>query len=137
VADPPIPLASVVLNVNLDMVARTGGLLWASGAHHTPALRAPLEAVAARAPLTLRLGHDRPGAPEGDDWTSSSDHGPFHDAGIPFVYFGVEDHPDYHRATDDLERIDAGEYVDSVRTILDALRSLDQSLPPAREPPQG
>ena len=55
--------------------------------------------------------------------------GPFHAAGIPFVYFGVEDHPDYHRPTDDFERIDRVEYVNSVRTILSALRALDAALP--------
>lgn len=129
VSEPTVPLESIELNVNLDMVARTAGLLWASGAHHTPALRPVLERVAAEAPLTLRLGHDRPGAAEGSDWTDASDHGPFHAAGIPFVYFGVEDHPDYHRPTDDFERVDPGEYVDSVRTILSALRALDSALP--------
>jgi Zn-dependent M28 family amino/carboxypeptidase len=129
VDEPPVPLERIALNVNLDMVARTDGVLWASGAHHTPALRPVLEDVAARAPLTLRLGHDRPDAPEGDDWTGSSDHGVFHDAGIPFVYFGVEDHEDYHRPTDDFERVDPGELVASVRTILLAVRSLDAALP--------
>ena len=126
---PPVPLERVALNVNLDMVSRTGGLLWAAGAHHTPALRPLLESVAADAPVELRLGHDRPGAPEGDDWTGASDHAPFHAAGIPFVYFGVEDHPDYHRPTDDFERVDPGEYVDAVRTILSGLRALDAALP--------
>jgi hypothetical protein len=134
VAAPPVPIERVALNVNLDMVARTGGVLWAAGAHHTPALRPVLERVAAEAPLTLRLGHDRPGAPEGDDWTNQSDHGDFHALGIPFVYFGVEDHPDYHRPTDDFERVDAGEYVASVRTILLGLRALDAALPLASAP---
>lgn len=127
--NPPLPIEQISLNVNLDMVSRSGGLLWASGAHHTPALRPILEGVAAAAPATLRLGHDRPNAPEGDDWTTSSDHGPFHTSGVPFVYFGVEDHPDYHRPTDDAERVDPGEYVNSVRTILSALRALDAALP--------
>ena len=99
------------------------------GAHHTAALGPILESVAAEAPLTLRLGHDRPGAPEGDDWTSASDHAPFHAAGIPFVYLGVEDHPDYHRPTDDVERIVPGEYVAAVRTVLLTLRALDGALP--------
>ncbi len=129
VDDPPVPLERIALNVNLDMVARTGGVLWAAGTHHTPALRPVLEEVAARAPLTLRLGHDRPDAPEGDDWTDSSDHAAFHGAGIPFVYFGVEDHEDYHRPTDDFERIDPGELAASVRTILLAVRALDAALP--------
>lgn len=128
-AAPPVPLDRIALNVNLDMVARTDGVLWAGGAHHTPALRPVLERLAEEAPLTLRLGHDRPGAPEGDDWTHQSDQGSFHDLGIPFVYFGVEDHPDYHRPTDDFERIDPGEYVTAVRTILLGLRALDTAIP--------
>lgn len=129
VANPPVPFERIALNVNLDMVARTAGVLWAGGAYHTPALRPVLEKLAAAAPLTLRLGHDRPGAPEGDDWTNSSDHGPFHAAGIPFVYFGVEDHPDYHASTDDFERIDPSEFTAAVRTILMGIRSLDAALP--------
>jgi Zn-dependent M28 family amino/carboxypeptidase len=135
-AAPPVPIDRVVLNVNLDMVSRTGGVLWAGGAYHTPALRPILERVATQAPLTLRIGHDRPGAPEGDDWTNQSDHGEFHALGIPFVYFGVEDHPDYHRPTDDVERVDAGEYVASVRTILLGLRALDAELPLAPASPR-
>jgi Zn-dependent M28 family amino/carboxypeptidase len=129
VADPPIALERIALDVNLDMVARTAGLLWASGASHTPALRPVLERVAAAAPVTLRLGHDRPNAPEGDDWTQLSDHAAFHERGIPFVYFGVEDHVDYHRPTDDFERIDPGEFVAAVQTILLGLRELDAALP--------
>lgn len=129
VSAPVVPVEGIHLDINLDMVARSGGLLWAGGAHHTPALRPILERVAATAPTTLRLGHDRPNAPEGDDWTNSSDHGPFHEAGIPFVYFGVEDHPDYHRATDDVENVVPAEYLSSVQTILSAIRALDAALP--------
>ncbi len=136
VAEPPVPLDRIALNVNLDMVARTSGVLWAGGAFHTPSLRPVLEEVAVRAPLTLRLGHDRPGAPEGDDWTHQSDHGVFQELGIPFVYFGVDDHPDYHLPTDDLERVDPGEYVASVRTILMGLRALDAALPLPVAPPR-
>ncbi|MDP2957841.1 MAG: M28 family peptidase [Longimicrobiales bacterium] len=129
VASPPVPLDSIAVDLNLDMVARTAGLLWAGGAHHTPALRSILEGVAARSPVELRLGHDAPGAPEGDDWTQQSDHGAFHAAGIPFVYLGVEDHPDYHHATDDFERVIPGEYMNALRAALLTLLALDQALP--------
>lgn len=129
VSDPPAPFPESTLNVNLDMVARSGGTLWAAGAHHTPELRPILETVSANAPLTLRLGHDRPDAPEGDDWTSSSDHGSFHEAGIPFVYFGVEDHRDYHRPTDDVEQIVPAEFDAAVATVYAAIRALDAALP--------
>jgi Zn-dependent M28 family amino/carboxypeptidase len=127
---PPVERERIALNVNLDMVARTGtGGLWAAGAYHTPALRPILEAVAAGAPVRLRLGHDRPDVPGEEDWTMSSDHSAFHRAGIPFVYFGVEDHEDYHRPSDDVERIDPGAYVAAVRTIMTAIRALDAALP--------
>ena len=81
------------------------------------------------APAELRLGHDQPGVPGQDDWTSASDHGPFHAAGLPFVYFGVEDHPDYHQPTDDVEQVNPSDFHASVQTILSALRALDAALP--------
>jgi len=127
VADPPVPLDSVALEVNLDMVARSDGVLWAAGAYHTPALRPVLERLASEAPVELRLGHDRPRSGEGD-WTDTSDHASFHHSGVPFVYFGVEDHPDYHRESDELDKIDPGDFVASVRTILMGLRMLDEAL---------
>jgi acetylornithine deacetylase/succinyl-diaminopimelate desuccinylase-like protein len=127
VADPPVPIESIRLNVNLDMVARTGGVLWAAGAYHEPGLRPILEEVAARSPVELRLGHDEPGVAGVEDWSGSSDHRAFHAVGIPFVYFGVEDHPDYHRPSDDFERVDVREYLDAVRTVTLALRALDRA----------
>ena len=128
VRQPPVPLGQIALNVNLDMVSRTAGLLWAVGAHHTPALRPVIKEATADAPVIVKQGHDRPNAPEGANWTNSSDHAPFHQAGIPFVYFGVEDHVDYHRSTDDFENVDPVEYLASVRTILTVLRALDEAL---------
>ncbi|HVS14174.1 MAG TPA: M28 family peptidase [Thermoanaerobaculia bacterium] len=128
VAAPPIELADLLLAVNLDMVARGDGRgLWAAGSYHYPELRPVLEAVAARAPIPLRLGHDRP-EDRDDDWTLLSDHAPFHLAGIPFVYFGVEDHPDYHQPSDDWERIDPRFFAGSALAIEEALRALDRAL---------
>lgn len=135
VSDPPIPLERIALNLNFDMVGRNErGELYAAGAFHYPFLRPHLEAIAESAPLRLRLGHDSPTLPPGDDWTFLSDQGPFHREGIPFVYFGVEDHPDYHRPTDDAERIDPTFFADAVATLIaaadhfdDALEEIDQA----------
>jgi Zn-dependent M28 family amino/carboxypeptidase len=135
VAAPPVPAAALALDVNMDMVGRNAkGELFAAGTHHYPALRAPVEAVARGAAVTLRLGHDEPGLPPGDDWTQSSDHGPFHAAKIPFVYFGVEDHPDYHRPTDELRGIERGFYVRAVRTVATVVATLDSALAAAPAP---
>ena len=128
VATPPVPKQRIALNVNLDMVSRSDKReIFIAGTYHTPALKAPLEAVARRAPITVLFGHDRPKAIAGgvDDWTNQSDHGPFHAATIPFVYFGVEDHADYHKPTDTADKISRGFFVDVAETILDAILQLD------------
>lgn len=125
VEQPPVPIERILLNVNLDMVSRQdGGALWAAGTGPHPALRPVLDPVAARAPVPLRFGHDGHGS-DGDDWTELSDHAVFHWAGIPFVYFGVEDHADYHGPGDEVDRIDPDFFARSARTILTAVRRLD------------
>ena len=126
VAALPVPKEAVALNVNMDMVSLSAkGELYAAGAAKHPQLRAPLERVAARAPVRLLLGHDTPVPTAQDDWTSQSDHGAFHDAGIPFVYFGVEDHPHYHRPSDELRHVTPSFFVRAVETVRDAIRELD------------
>jgi Peptidase family M28 len=126
VAAPPVPKEAIVLNVNMDMVSLNAkGELYAAGAAKYPALRASLERVAARAPVKLILGHDTPVPTAQDDWTAQSDQGAFHDAGIPFVYFGVEDHPHYHRPSDELRNVTQSFYVRAVETVRDAIRELD------------
>jgi hypothetical protein len=132
VANPPVPRERLALDINLDMVSRSDkGELFAAGPYHWPASRAPLEEVAKRSQLKLLFGHDRPPALAGgvDDWTNQSDHGAFHAAGIPFVYFGVEDHADYHKPTDTPEKIDVTFLRHAAETILDAVITLDRSLP--------
>ena len=129
VARPPVSLSSIVLNVNMDMVGRnTKNELYAAGTSHYPFLKQYLDSVAARSGITLRLGHDDPNGPASDNWTTQSDHAAFHAAGIPFVYFGVEDHPDYHRPTDDTERLMPEFYAGAATTVLDAIRSFDRNL---------
>jgi Zn-dependent M28 family amino/carboxypeptidase len=125
---PPVPRGRLVLNVNLDMVARGDrGELYVSGTSHYPALRPVLEPVAARAGVKVLFGHDSPDAGK-DDWTEQSDHAAFHRAKIPFVYFGVEDHPDYHKPTDTPAKIDPAFFAAASETILAALRALDAGL---------
>lgn len=128
VVDPPVPVQNLVANVNLDMVSRsTAGELYAAGTYHYPELRPILESVQPSGSVSLLFGHDRP-EDGNQDWTNASDHGPFHAAGIPFVYFGVEDHPGYHTPEDDYGEITHDFYVDAVRTILDAVEALDRAL---------
>lgn len=126
---PPIPLEDIALNVNLDMVGRNAaGELYVAGTSHYPALAPIVERVAADAPVRLIAGHDTPSARPSDDWTGASDHGAFHSKGIPFLYFGVEDHPDYHRPTDDFEGILKEFHAAAVETVRRALVAADATL---------
>ncbi len=132
---------TIVLNVNLDMVARSDSLLFAAGPFHYPQLRPILEGVEGRPPVVLRFGHDQPGVEGVQNWTGSSDHRAFHAKGIPFVYFGVEDHPDYHLPSDEFDKVDPAFFLNALRTVLAAVSALDEGLgngsPPAVSPPDG
>jgi len=128
-AAPPVPYAAIVLNVNLDMVSQSDrDELYMAGASHAPWLAPWLEWIADEAPVTLLQGHDSPAAGEGQDWTTESDHEAFFEAGIPFVYFGVEDHAHYHQPSDDADTIPVDFFARSVATILIAVRRFDTEL---------
>jgi Zn-dependent M28 family amino/carboxypeptidase len=129
VAEPPVGKESILVNVNMDMVSRNEkGELYAVGTYHYPTLKTHLEKIAKNARVKLLFGHEGPNVSPQDDWTSQSDHFSFHQAKIPFIYFGVEDHKDYHQPTDDFENIDPTFYVRAVETILEAVKGLDKDL---------
>ena len=111
-----VPLARIALDVNFDMVGRSDAReLYAAGPGRWPRLLPPLKAAVANAPIAVRFGHDTGGGH--NDWTDQSDHGVFHAAGIPYVYFGVEDHADYHKPTDTADKI-APAFLDGVAAVV-------------------
>lgn len=130
VANPPLPLGTIGMNLNLDMVSRQdAGALWVAGTSHTPMLKSVAESAANGARVTIRFGHDTKDLKPGDDWTNSSDHGAFHARGIPFLYLGVEDHPDYHKAGDEADKVDPGFFRGTMEYAYALLRRVDAALP--------
>lgn len=130
VSAPPVPLSAISLNINFDMTARaeTDGRLWVTGTYQHPAFRPLLEAVPANGAVSLAFGKDTPQDVGADNWVEASDHGAFHAAGVPFLYFGVDYHPDYHRPSDDFERITPSVFASATALSIDAFRALDRSL---------
>jgi len=115
----------VVLNINMDMISRSAvDELYVSGTLHYPFLKPVLEGVEHPDNLKILFGHDQPGTGS-DDWTNSSDHAPFHQAGIPFLYFGVEDHPGYHRPNDVFEDIFPVFFHTASEYVLEVIRETD------------
>ena len=130
VADPAFRplLERTALAVNFDMLSRSAtNELYAAGGFSQPWLRSYLDRLAAAAPVSLRQGHDDPALGK-DDWTGQSDHKAFEEVGKAWVYFGVEDHPDYHRPTDDASAIPEDFFRRSARTVEAAVRLFDSEL---------
>ena len=100
VREPAWPLDRTVAMVNLDMVGRLRERLDIQGTGSSPAWPALLDSLAAL-----------PGAPEiarVPDGLGPSDHASFYVARIPVLFFFTGAHDDYHRPSDDVERIHAG-----------------------------
>jgi Zn-dependent M28 family amino/carboxypeptidase len=126
--DFPYPLEQILLNINMDMIGRSvKNELYASGTHFYPSLKPILEKASAGSDAILRFGHDIPGTGR-EDWTKQSDQGAFFDKKIPHLYFGVEDHEDYHQPSDEFKNIHPKFYSDAANLILKCILALDAEL---------
>jgi Zn-dependent M28 family amino/carboxypeptidase len=124
----------IAFNLNLDMIAGFGiDEIYASGSYHNPQLLPLLKTLMAKAPITIKLGHDRPedGA---DDWTLLSDHGPFHQQGIAFIYLGVEDHKYYHQPGDTFDTLPKDFLNGALASVVMAAMVIDANLEAAKKP---
>ena len=121
----------IAFNVNVDMLSRdTDQLLYAVGTYHHPWLAALVRRVQQESGARIVMAHDRPKWRAGNtmDWTMSSDHGAFHVEGIPFMYFGVADHPDYHSPRDTSDKADEEFFRITTETALSFTKLIDQVL---------
>jgi hypothetical protein len=115
----PVPLDSIVAMFNFDMVGRLRDnklLVYGTGtATELPALvdSANLKIVPA---LAIQGGGDGFG---------SSDHASFYAKNIPVLHFFTDNHPDYHAATDDVEKINASGEARVVDLAFDMIKALD------------
>jgi Zn-dependent M28 family amino/carboxypeptidase len=124
VADPPVALSRIKLNINMDMISHNEkGELYVCGTFKYPELK-KFFAVSDRNPKVL-FGHDDP--KQGiDDWTNQSDQGAFNAKNIPFLYFGVEDHKDYHKASDEYQNINQTFFIDASKSIVEIINNIDK-----------
>jgi Zn-dependent M28 family amino/carboxypeptidase len=101
VENPLLPLERTVAMLDLDMVGRlgTGRPLTVFGVATATQWEDVLQAVAAEQPNPLALTL----LPDG---FGPSDHSAFYGKGIPVLHFFTGTHADYHRPSDDFEKID-------------------------------
>lgn len=100
---PTVPLASIALFVNIDMLGRDmggfiEGYVFVLGAEHCPAMKPLVRDAAAGESLRAGLvGTDIIGI--------RGDYGPFRELKMPYLFFSTGEHPDYHRPTDTADRV--------------------------------
>ncbi len=88
---------TIVAMLNMDMVGRLReDKLTVQGVGTSPDWRPIIERANADAKFALTLGEDGYGP---------SDHSSFYKKQIPVLFFFTGNHPDYHRPTDDVEKI--------------------------------
>lgn len=127
---PPVPLETIAMNLNFDMTARaeTDGKLWVTGTYQNPQFRPILEGIPANGAVALAFGKDTPQDTGEDNWVDSSDHAPFYHAQVPFLYLGVNYHPDYHRPSDDFDKITPSVFISATELAIASFRTLDHAL---------
>ena len=102
---PPVPLASIVAMLNFDMVGRLrNDKLIVYGTSTATELKGILDsanAASAAGSAMFRISG-------GGDGYGPSDQSSFYAKDIPVLHFFTDLHEDYHRATDDADKINAG-----------------------------
>jgi len=117
---------TIVTNINMDMISRSDkNEIYVVGTRYNEKLKEIITSFKNPTSTKILTGHD--GTDGKQDWTYSSDHGPFHRVNIPFLYFGDEDHPGYHHPSDDFENITPDFYKNSVKIILSVFKEIDNS----------
>jgi hypothetical protein len=115
-ANPPVPIAQIVADLNADMIGRNWkDTIVVIGKEHSD-LGATLNRVNAEHPeLDMTAIDDI--WPE-ENFYSRSDHYNFARRGVPVLFFFNGTHPDYHKPSDELSKIDAEKESRIVKLLL-------------------
>lgn len=135
----PVPISSVILNINLDMIGHGGRKkrLYLAGTRRHDELKKAVQPFVknlSSMSFTLKLGHDgmsrsRITSSQRNNWKQASDHAAFIKKGIAYLYFGAEMNSTYHTTKDTFDRLDPKFYISAVNAILQISVEL-QSLTP-------
>ena len=116
--------SDIVVNINMDMISRSAkNELYVVGTRYNKTLEEVVTSFKNPTDTKLLIGHD--GTDGKQNWTYTSDHGPFHRSKIPFLYFGNEDHAAYHKPTDEFTDVTPNFYKKAVKIIISLFKDLD------------
>ncbi len=118
VRNPTFPLSSITAMLNMDMVGRLEGeTLTVFGVGTAEEWTDLLE----EANASLDAPIDVATSPDGE---GPSDHAAFHREGVPVLHFFTNTHEDYHRPSDDWQKIDA----DGLAQVVDLVTEVGSRL---------
>ena len=113
---PTVPLEDMQAMINLDMIARPQkNTITLGGVGSSPAFPALLETLKGSTELSITKDSSGFGA---------SDHTSFYAEDVPVLFFFSGLHEDYHRPSDDWDKITPGEYAEVVRLVYSAALDL-------------
>jgi hypothetical protein len=129
----PGPIEDVAAMVNLDMIGRAReGRVSVIGTGTSPGFSKLVEEAHARADAKLQLAL----VPGSSGGFGGSDHMSFTPKRIPVLFFFTGAHPDYHKPSDDVEKLDVGSTIRVLAVVTEVVASLATApeRPPFAEP---
>lgn len=127
-------LANIVLNVNLDMIAGSATTKYlryiSRGLDKLLSDDKILALQQQNYAIQLKKGfrQQRLRGNKNINWQLASDHGVFYRQNIPFIYYGVGNHQNYHQTSDTYENINQQFYISAVDVIYQQITFIDQNL---------
>lgn len=118
---PLVPLTNTIAMINLDMVGRGASGLDVGGVGTSPGFPKMVTAAGKKTSLKLSLTHGG---------KAPSDNTSFYNKNMPVLFFYTGKHDDYHKPTDDWEKIDKAEIQQVTRMAYDIANQLANA--PAR-----
>lgn len=124
--DPAVPLEKTAFMVNLDMVGRDfvdlfPKFLFAVGTENSPAVRKVMRSQNEGGPGFRMLEFS---ASLVDRFWASSDHKPFWEAKVPFVFLSTSMHRDYHSPSDDADRLKPEKMAKIASLVTEVIRAV-------------
>lgn len=134
---PTVPIESIVAQLNADMIGRNDpGEVYLVGPNAAPnqqsrVLGQIVDSVNAALPRPFRMNRELDSPDHPEHIYQRSDHFNYARRGIPIVFFTTGLHPDYHRVSDEVEKIDFDKLARVAELILESGRAVgDRSAPP-------
>jgi Zn-dependent M28 family amino/carboxypeptidase len=124
------------LNINIDMIAgsQTSKTLHVFSKKMsdiiTPETGQRLKLIQRHSGIKVKKGFRLSGraGSQNRNWSNASDHGAFYRKGIPFMYFGVGEHENYHKHTDTYENVNISLFFGAAQSIYQQLIYIDENI---------